>query len=235
MGSIDLSLRIALSLAEGLAAGFASIYIFNRIPARWLCDYGVEPEPGMWGERLPKRPWAWVLPLAFSVASFLLLRQSVSYQLAAMAALLFLFLIARADQQYGIIPDQLAFAVAVTALGFLPDRPEALPMLLGALLGGGCALAAALAGRLLFRREAMGFGDVKLLAALGLVTGVQGMAAVLLVTVFTSGLVFGCLVLAGQLDRQASRPLGPFIAGAGAAVLLFPREAALALAFFFPG
>lgn len=235
MEPMDLSFRIALSLAEGLAAGFSSIYIFNRIPARWLCDYGVEPEPGMWGERLPKRPWAWILPLGFSAASFLLLRQSASYQLAAMAALLLLFMIAYADQRYGIIPDQLAAALAVTAVGFLPDRPETLPLLLGSLLGGGSALAAAVVGRLLFRREAMGFGDVKLLSALGLVTGFQGMLAVLLATVFASGLVFGCLVLSGQLDRQASRPLGPYIAGAGAAALLFPREAALVLAFFFPG
>ena len=32
------------AIAVGTIAGNGAVYFFNRIPARWLCDYGQEPD-----------------------------------------------------------------------------------------------------------------------------------------------------------------------------------------------
>ena len=229
-----LSLMFVVALIEGIAAGFSAIFVFNRLPAKWLCDYGVEPSREMWGERIPKKPWIWLLPLAFFAAAILLIRQGPSYQVAALLAIWILLLIGMADQKYMVIPDQLVIALAVTALGFLPAQPQFLPLVFGALLGGGSFLIAGLIGRFLFRKETLGFGDVKLLAALGLVTGTNGIIAILLLTVFSSAIVFGCLLIAGLLRKEEARPLGPFIAASATVVLLLPQETATVIDWFFP-
>lgn len=229
-----LSIMIVIAFIEGITAGFSSIFVFNRIPAKWLSDYGVEPGKEMWGERIPKKPWIWLLPLTFFAAAILLIRQGPSYQLAALLALWILLQIGMADQKYMVIPDQLVIALAVTTLGFLPTQAQFLPLAIGALIGGGSFLIAGLIGRFLFRKEAVGFGDVKLLAALGLVTGTTGIIAILILTVFSSAIVFGCLLIAGLLGKEEERPLGPFIAASAAVVLLLPEETVSIIGWFFP-
>jgi prepilin signal peptidase PulO-like enzyme (type II secretory pathway) len=229
-----LSIMIVFAFIEGITAGFSSIFVFNRIPAKWLCDYGVVPGKEMWGERISKKPWIWLLPLIFFAAAILLIRQGPTYQVAALLALWILLQIGMADQKYMIIPDQFVIALAVTALGFLPTQSEFLPLVLGALIGGGSFLLAGLIGKLVFRKEAVGFGDVKLLAALGLVTGTTGIIAILILTVFSSAIVFGCLLIAGLLRKEEERPLGPFIAASAAVVLLLPVETASVIGWFFP-
>ena len=36
---IEIIVKIAASVVIGTVAGFSIIYIFNKMPARWLCDY----------------------------------------------------------------------------------------------------------------------------------------------------------------------------------------------------
>ena len=52
--------------------------------------------------------------------------------------------------------------------------------LFGALAGGGVMLMVAVLGGALFRKDVMGFGDVKLFACLGLCLGIRGTVAVLI-------------------------------------------------------
>ena len=33
-------IKVAASLIAGTLAGFSAVYIFNKMPAIWLCDYG---------------------------------------------------------------------------------------------------------------------------------------------------------------------------------------------------
>jgi leader peptidase (prepilin peptidase)/N-methyltransferase len=75
-----------------------------------------------------------------------------------------------ADARFLVIPDLYVVALLVLALGWVGW----LPALAGAALGGGLLLAV----RWLFLRlrgiEALGLGDVKLMAALGALAGVEG-------------------------------------------------------------
>ena len=34
----------AAAIASGIIMGCGAVYIFNKIPGKWLCDYGKEPD-----------------------------------------------------------------------------------------------------------------------------------------------------------------------------------------------
>lgn len=218
-------LKILISITSGLLAGFLTIYTFNRIPARWLCDYDQKPDPGMWGVRIKKKPWIIVFVLVFTAASLkLLIEQGFLYALPGLITLWLLLQIGIADMKYRIIPDQFIIALAVTAFGFIPFHLDYRVMLLGALAGGGSILLIGIIGRLIFRKEALGFGDVKLLAAVGLISGVKGVVVILTLTIFSSALVFGAGLITGKVKYGEEQPLGPFIAASTALYVLFMPE-----------
>ncbi len=111
-------------------------------------------------------------------------------------------------------PELMAWAPAAiraNAAGFLVA-------LLGALVGGGTIYAIGVFGKLLFRKEAMGFGDVKYMAFLGAFLGPMGVALGLFLAVL-SGALFGIgkFVL---FRRMGYVPFGPFLS-VGAAVMIF--------------
>jgi leader peptidase (prepilin peptidase)/N-methyltransferase len=74
------------------------------------------------------------------------------------------------------------------------------------------------------KKEAMGFGDVKLLAAIGLICGVRGILIVLIITILTSGLWFILLLLTKKIQRGENKPLGPYIVAACALYLMFQEQ-----------
>lgn len=217
-------IRIIISIGAGVLAGLSVVYVFNRIPAKWLCDYDQEPDHGMWGERIKKRPWTVVFILVFIAASLKLMDLSPFYSAPGMIALWLLLQIGMADKKYMIIPDQFVIALAVTAFGFIPFHVSWKLQLFGALVGGGSILLMGIIGKLLFKKEVMGFGDVKLFAAIGLLSGLEGAVIILILTVFSSAFVFGIGLLTGKLSAKEEQPLGPFIAASAALFILFRPE-----------
>ena len=75
--------------------------------------------------------------------------------------------------------------------------------------------------KLLTKREGMGYGDFKLLAALGAWLGWQNLVSVLLVSSCLGILYALVLRFSGRLDRGNPIPFGPFLGGAGIVTLLF--------------
>lgn len=217
-------IRIIFSVAAGALAGFSAVYSFNRIPAKWLCDYHEKPEPGMWGERIKPQPWTIFFILVFSASALKLTGQSFLYAIPGVATLWLLLQVGMADKKYSIIPDQFIIALAVTAFGFIPFHSFYQSQLLGALVGGGSILLIGIVGMLLYKKEAMGFGDVKLFSAIGLLFGVKGVAIILIFTIFSSALVFGIGLMTGKLKAGEQQPLGPFIAASAAVYILFRQE-----------
>ncbi len=217
-------IKILFSVAAGIFAGISTVYVFNRIPAKWLCDYDQEPDRGMWGERIKKRPWTVVFILVFTAVSIKLLERGFLYALPGIAALWLLLQIGMADRKYMIIPDQFVVALAATALGFIPFYSSCQSQFIGALTGGGSILLMGVIGKLLFRKDAMGFGDVKLFAATGLLIGLEGVVIALILTTFSSALVFGIGLLTGKIKTGEGQPLGPFIAASASLYILFQPE-----------
>jgi leader peptidase (prepilin peptidase) / N-methyltransferase len=64
-------------------------------------------------------------------------------------------------------------------------------------------------------KEGMGYGDFKLLAALGAFCGWQGLLPIVLMSSLAGAVVAGGYMLLNQKDSQMQIPFGPFLAIAG--------------------
>ena len=119
------------------------------------------------------------------------------------------------DAAHYIIPDE--FTVGGLALGlalaFRDGVPGALDALLGAAVGFGALYVVAWAGEKMLRKEAMGGGDIKMMAMVGAFTGWQGT----LLTVFLGALLGTLIFVPISLKTKKLVPFGIFLA-AGAAV-----------------
>jgi leader peptidase (prepilin peptidase)/N-methyltransferase len=230
---------LAVSVAAGPLAGFGAVRVFNGMPAKWLCDYDEVPDNRHLPPRIGGRPWALLFSLVFATAAFKTLLVSWAYAAAALPALWALLLVGLSDGKYRIIPDQFVILLAVTGIGFAAmgqgsAGPYAfLSPLFGLLLGGGAFFLVALIGKRVARREVMGFGDVKLTAVCGLIAGLYGVAAIMMLTALSSAVFFSLRLARGSVRATDEAPLGPFIAGATAVYLLFSREISYILRFYF--
>jgi leader peptidase (prepilin peptidase)/N-methyltransferase len=123
--------------------------------------------------------------------------------------------------QHMIIPDRFSLGLIVFGLAVSFLNPaffgEPFDKFLSSLWGG-CAgffgmWAVALIGLLIFKREAMGGGDIKLMGAIGALSGWAGVINTLIISSFTGILYFGILILLRKpLDNGTTIPYGPFLA-----------------------
>jgi leader peptidase (prepilin peptidase)/N-methyltransferase len=78
--------------------------------------------------------------------------------------------------------------------------------------------------RLLTRKEGMGYGDFKLLAALGAWMGWQMLLPIVLFSAATGAIVGILLILFRGRDRQLPIPFGPYLAAAGWIAMMWGPE-----------
>ena len=81
----------------------------------------------------------------------------------------------------------------------------------------------AVTDQIVLPREAMGFGDVKFMAAIGAFLGWQATIFSLIVSSFIGAIVGGTLILLKRHERSNPIPYGPYIAAA-AAIWIFAHE-----------
>ncbi|MBX6396286.1 MAG: prepilin peptidase, partial [Alicyclobacillaceae bacterium] len=112
-----------------------------------------------------------------------------------------------------ILPDVLTYPLAAIVLAArLWMGPEPWWWYVGgAALGAGVLLVLRWLSPLLFGKEGMGLGDVKLMVALGGMTGIPG-AVWTLMLASLAGLIAGLgLQAAGRLGEDRRIPFGPFL------------------------
>jgi len=120
------------------------------------------------------------------------------------------------DYKLQIIPNRLNLTIFEIGFIFaflygLSNVAITINMLLGMLAGGGIFLAITLLGGLFYGKEAMGFGDVKLMGALGLYFGLSNIIIITLVS-FLIGAVLSIVLLATKIKKSDEYiPFGPFI------------------------
>jgi len=120
------------------------------------------------------------------------------------------------DIEYRIIPDELSMSALLLGLILTPLRTHSWAGLgnaaIGILVGGILFLIIRILGRLILKKEAMGFGDVKLMAMVGAFVGWKG---VLLTTLTGSllGTVICSLLMIFNKKLRKNRviPFGPFL------------------------
>ncbi len=149
----------------------------------------------------------------------------------AAASIVFLTLllgVSAADLEERIIPDEMSFAGMAAGLLFSVGFPalhhtvnhwHALGFsFLGLLMGGGLIYAIGVFGELVFKKESMGGGDVKLMAMMGAFLGWQNVALVFFLAPILA-LPIGLYVKFKKKEDYI--PYGPFLSLAGAIVLFF--------------
>lgn len=105
----------------------------------------------------------------------------------------------------------------------------AIDMFFGMLAGGGIFLLITLLGGLIAGKEAMGFGDVKLMAGLGLFFGLANTIIITLVS-FLLGAVISIILLVTKVKKTDEYiPFGPFIVIACFIMMIVPFNTILSL------
>ena len=96
--------------------------------------------------------------------------------------------------------------------------------LIGLFFGGGLILLIRVIGKLVYKKEVMGLGDVYLTAMIGVFVGFP----FILVTIFCAALtgsVMGILyIVSTKQGRESPIPFGPFLSIGGAVVILFHNQ-----------
>lgn len=133
------------------------------------------------------------------------------------------------DYRLQIIPNRLnltifEIGIIFTFLYGLSDIAISINMFLGMLAGGGIFLLITLVGGLIYGKEAMGFGDVKLMGALGLFFGLSNIIIITLVS-FLIGAILSIGLLATKMKKTDEYiPFGPFIVIATFISMFVPFE-----------
>jgi len=96
--------------------------------------------------------------------------------------------------------------------------------IIAAVIGGGIFYLLGLLGKIMFKKDGMGFGDVKLMAALGLVFGIKEILTITLVSFFLSAIISVILILIRVKQLDSYIPFGPFIVIAAIAVMFTGYE-----------
>lgn len=214
----EIIIKVIASMLLGTLAGFSAVYIFNKMPASWLCDYGETPSAELADphiQRVKGYPWRWIYAAAFSCLLVRLTFFDVQFAAAGLFACWALLIIGLADLKYMIIPDQFVIMLALSAFGFIPFHEGLWQPAYGAAIGGGVMFLAALLGGAVFKKEVMGFGDVKLFASLGLCLGAKGTVIVLIGAALCSGIAAVVGLARGKYKRTDVKPLGPYICAWG--------------------
>lgn len=127
--------------------------------------------------------------------------------------------IAVSDARTYLIPDQFSLGGAALGLATAPlsGGLDAAAAAKGAVLGFGLLWGIAVVGKLVFRKPAMGGGDVKMMTMVGAFLGPGGVLVTLFGGALVASVVFGPL----SLRRGKLVPFGVFLAVAGAAAYVW--------------
>jgi len=121
------------------------------------------------------------------------------------------------DLRTQLLPDQLTLPLLWLGLllALLPMMVDAESAILGAAIGYLSLWSVYWLFKLLTGKEGMGYGDFKLLAALGAWMGPVALLPMILLSSLIGALVGGSLIVLNKHQREIPMPFGPFIAAAG--------------------
>ena len=144
-----------------------------------------------------------------------------------------LVLVTVTDLEHRLIPNRVILPAIIAAA-------VASPLWFGpgwylALVGGAIAFVffwlAAFFGEKLIGRGAMGGGDIKLAAFVGLITGFPGIITALVLTIIAGGVISIVLLLTRVVNLRSGIPYGPFIVIGGFVTMLYGQQ--IMARFFF--
>ena len=159
----------------------------------------------------------WVLcGLSFGVSNALAAAMLLTAVLISLTAI---------DLDHQLLPDSLT--LPLLWIGLLINIDGTFVTLETAVLGAVCGYLCLWSVYWLFKiiteKEGMGYGDFKLLGALGAWFGLSALPTIILLSSLVGAVVGVALILTGKQNRETPMPFGPFLAGAGLIHLFYPN------------
>lgn len=137
------------------------------------------------------------------------------------------------DLKFQIIPNRLTLTIFETGLAFtfievISNISLGLNVLtnniLGMLIGGGIFLLITVIGGFIAGKEAMGFGDVKLMGALGLFLGISNTIIVSVLSFLLAAIISIAILASKKKGANEYIPFGPFIVASAFIAIFVPTE-----------
>jgi leader peptidase (prepilin peptidase)/N-methyltransferase len=146
--------------------------------------------------------------------------------LTALFLTAFLIALAGIDADHQLLPDNMTLPLlwAGIVLNFWSVHTDLASSVMGAIAGYLALWSVYHLFRLLTGKEGMGYGDFKLLAALGAWMGWQMLPLIILLSSVVGALIGLILMAAGKMKRDKPMPFGPFIAAAGWIALIWGEQ-----------
>ena len=143
------------------------------------------------------------------------------------------------DYKLQIIPNRLTLTMLEAGLAFsffrgINNLNVAIEMWLGMILGASIFLILTFVGNLIFKKETMGFGDVKLMGTLGLFFGWRSVIAITIISFFIAAIFSLVLIIKNKIQNKETNefiPFGPFIVIAAFIVMFIPLNVWIKLVF----
>ena len=129
------------------------------------------------------------------------------------------------DFKMQLIPDTVQFVILI--LGIIVtaiDYKNILCHLIGLLLGGGIFILIAIFSKIVFRKEGMGMGDIKLMSGLGLLFGIERLPVSFMDFFSSANVIFTVavvLIATKKTEKSQYMAFGPYIVIATIFIILF--------------
>ena len=200
----------------GIFFAWLAVFIINRIPASWLCEYGEAPSDELLGQRRVSLKKEGVIMSVVLCISLVLCRLQFNYGFDIYFIILSLIILTAVmtsvcDLKYMIIPDQFTIALAVLSAalsiydiirGFRILHQYWWSPLVGIAIGGCTMLIIDFIGMKLYKKDGMGFGDVKLFAAVGILTGILGTVCTFAMSLVTATVTFTVIIAVSKIRAK---------------------------------
>lgn len=158
----------------------------------------------------------WILcGLSFGVSNALAAAMLLTGVLLALTAI---------DLDHQLLPDSLTLPLLWVGLLINIDATfvSLESAVLGAVFGYLCLWSVYWLFKIITGKEGMGYGDFKLLAALGAWFGLSALPTIVLLSSLVGAVIGIALIVTGRQSRETPMPFGPFLAGAGLIHLFYP-------------
>lgn len=191
-------------------APYDLIPVFSYVILRGNCRYC--------SDSIPRRIF-WVELTTGLLFAFLWWNYGISIRLGIVSVYSCLFIaIFVIDLECGLILNKLIYPAIPITIGLVFLRPEL--TIINSLIGGGIGFVFLLLPAVI-SRGAMGWGDVKMGALIGLMSGFPLIFVNLFIAVITGGTTACVLLLLRRKKRRETIPFGPFLAAASIITLLW--------------
>lgn len=189
--------------------------VFSYLLLRGRCRYCGKP--------IPKR-LALIEAVTGAVFAYIYIMYGFSLPALAYAFYFCLFLVLLViDLEHQIIPNKIIYPAIVVALIISALSPDV--GIISALIGGGTGLVLfviiAVASLLILKQEGMGWGDVKMVFLIGLITGFPRVLVAIYLAVISGGLVAIFLLVTHRKKKREGIPFAVFLSPASVLTILW--------------